>query len=97
MSKAIKWGKASTGRLTEEEETGCVTEYSPHIFMLLIYQHEKALSGLAVGDLLLLHQTTGDKKVWNCPLPLPNSPNAITYSAGDTCYLGYLLVKKMHE
>ncbi|KAK4827630.1 hypothetical protein QYF61_019840 [Mycteria americana] len=49
---AIKWGKASAGRLTEEEKTSCMTEYSPHIFMLLIHQHEKAFSGL--GKMLIV-------------------------------------------
>lgn len=69
-------GKASAGRLTEEEESGCMTEYSPHIFMLLIHHHEKAFSGLVVRDLLSLDQTTGDKKAWETVLPPCNSPNA---------------------
>lgn len=28
VSKAIKWGKASAGQQTEEEETGRLTEYT---------------------------------------------------------------------
>lgn len=70
----------ATGQLTEEEESGCMTGYSPHIFMLPIHQHEKAFQGLTVGELLLLYQTTEHKKAWESVLPPHNSPKENKYA-----------------
>lgn len=74
VSKAITWGKASTGQLMEEKKSGCMTENRPHILQLLVLQHEKVVWVGGEGPAIVVSNNicpqSGDEKTWESVLPL---------------------------
>lgn len=94
LSKAIKWGKASAGQLTEEEETGCLRTplHFPHP---LAWKSNFGLGDKGSTTTANNRDLKGTREWSSHPLLAQRQPNALC--SADTSYLCYPLGKKILE